>query len=117
VEVGEAVLALDLINTQLDLAERVLLALVQVSEGDLEDTALQGVVGVLHTLGAVDEGLADVANLKGGRSLDIVPVLAGEGIDTIIFLKGEDIACRRMRIVVLGWFVCWMMTAFAVVDR
>jgi hypothetical protein len=85
VEVGEAVLALDLINTQLDLAERVLLALVQVSEGDLEDTALQGIVGVLHTLGAVDEGLADVANLKGRRSLDIVPVLAGEGVDAIFF--------------------------------
>ena len=83
VEVGEAVLALDLINSQLDLAERVLLVLVQVSERDLEDTTLQGVVGVLHTLGAVDKGLADVANIEGGRSLDIIPVLAGEGVDTI----------------------------------
>ena len=80
-EVGEAVLALDLIDTQLDLAERVLLVLVQVSEGDLEDTALQGIVGVLHTLGAVDEGLANVANVEGGRSLDIIPVLAGEGVN------------------------------------
>jgi hypothetical protein len=85
VEVGEAVLALDLINTQLDLAEGVLLGLVQVSEGDLEDTALQGIVGVLHTLGAVDKSLANVANLESGRSLDIVPVLAGEGVNAIRF--------------------------------
>lgn len=59
VEVGQAVAALDLVDTEADLAERVLLILLQVSEGDLDDTALQGVVGVLETGGAVDEGLAD----------------------------------------------------------
>jgi len=84
VEVGEAVLALDLIDTQLDLAERVLLVLVQVSERDLEDTALQSIVGVLHTLGTVDKGLTDLTNVKGGRSLDVIPVLTGEGVDAIL---------------------------------
>ena len=84
VEVGEAVLALDLINTQLNLAERVLLVLVQVSERDLEDTALQSIVGVLHTLGTVDKGLTDLTNVKGGRSLDVIPVLTGEGVDAIL---------------------------------
>ena len=84
VEVGEAVLALDLIDSQLDLTERVLLVLVQVSERDLEDTALQGIVGVLQTLGAVDEGLTNLANIESGRSLDIIPVLAGEGVDAIV---------------------------------
>jgi len=103
VEVGEAVLALDLIDTQLDLAERVLLVLVQVSEGDLEDTALQRVVGVLHALGTVNEGLANLANVEGGRSLDIIPVLAGEGVndlllktllafrETLILSNGHDV--------------------------
>lgn len=58
-EVGEAVLALDLVDSQLDLAERVVLILLQVGQGDLDDTALQGVVGVLETGGPVDESLAD----------------------------------------------------------
>jgi hypothetical protein len=59
VEVGQAVLALDLIDAELDLAEGVVFIVLEVGEGDLEDTALQGVVGVLQTAGAVDEGLAD----------------------------------------------------------
>lgn len=93
VEVGEAVLALDLIDSQLDLTERVLLVLVQVSERDLEDTALQGIVGVLQTLGAVDEGLANLANVEGGRSLNVIPVLTGEGVNAIDMLKkGETIS-------------------------
>lgn len=58
-EVGQAVLALDLVDPELDLAERVLLILLQISEGDLDDAALQGIVGVLQTGSAVDEGLAD----------------------------------------------------------
>lgn len=90
VKVGKAVLALDLVNSQLDLAERILLVLVQVSEGDLEDATLQGVVSVLQTLGAVDEGLADLADIKGGGRLDVIPVLAGEGVDTIGLLYSED---------------------------
>lgn len=59
VEVGQAVLALNLVHTELDLAESVVLIVLQVREGDLEDTALQGVVCVLQTAGAVDKGLAD----------------------------------------------------------
>lgn len=46
-EVGEAVLALDLINAQLDLAEGLLFILVEVSEGELNDTTLEGVIGIL----------------------------------------------------------------------
>lgn len=59
VEVGKAVLALDLIHAELNLAEGVVLVVLKVSEGDLEDTALQGVVGVLQTAGTVDKSLAD----------------------------------------------------------
>ena len=59
VEVGQAVLALNLVDTELDLAEGVVLIVLEVGEGDLEDTALEGVVGVLQTAGAVDKSLAD----------------------------------------------------------
>lgn len=54
VEVGQAVLALNFIHTELDLAEGVVLVILQVSEGDLEDAALQRVIGVLQTAGTVD---------------------------------------------------------------
>ena len=45
-EVGQAVLALDLVNPQLNLAERLLLILVKVSQRDLNNTTLEGVVRV-----------------------------------------------------------------------
>lgn len=61
VEVGQAVLALDLVDTELDLAESVVLIVLEIGEGNLNDTALQGVVGVLQTAGAVDESLADTS--------------------------------------------------------
>lgn len=83
VEVGEAVAALDLINAKLDLAEREILGLVEVTKGDFNNTTLEGVVGVPHTLGTVDEGLADVTDLEKGGSLDVIPVLTGEGIDAM----------------------------------
>ena len=62
VEVGQAVLALDLVDAELDLAERVVLILLEIGERDLEYPSLEGVVGVLQTGGAVDEGLADTAD-------------------------------------------------------
>lgn len=71
VEVGQAVLALDLVDAELDLPERVILILLQVRQGNLEDTALQGLVSVLETGGAVDEGLADSA-----QSVSIVGIVS-----------------------------------------
>jgi hypothetical protein len=73
VEVGQAVLALDLVDAQLDLAEAVVLILLEVGEGSLEDAALEGVVGVLQTGGAVDEGLADTGQLLVRYSLIASP--------------------------------------------
>jgi hypothetical protein len=61
VEVGQAVLALDLVDAELDLAESVVLILLEIGERDLEYPALQSVVGVLETGGTVDEGLSDTA--------------------------------------------------------
>lgn len=99
-EVGEAVLALNLVDSELDVSERLLLVLVQVGERKLEDSTLEGVVGVLcrfegkagvssnparpkglkegrtKTLGSVDKGLANVSDLKHGGGLDVVPFCA-----------------------------------------
>lgn len=60
-EVGEAVLALNFVNSELDLAEGVVFVFLEVGEGDFEDAAFESVVGVLETGGAVHEGLADTA--------------------------------------------------------
>lgn len=59
VEVGETVLALDFVDAELHLAESVIFVVLEIGERDLEDTALQGVVGVLQTGGSVDEGFSN----------------------------------------------------------
>ena len=45
-EVGQAVLALNLVNPELDLAEGLLLILVEIGQGYLDNTTLQRVIGV-----------------------------------------------------------------------
>ena len=47
-EVGQAIPALDVVDAQLDLAERLFLILVQIAEGELDDTALKRIVCVLY---------------------------------------------------------------------
>ena len=59
VEVGQAVLPLNLIHPQLDLTESVVLILLQIGQRNLENTTLQSIVGVLQTSGAVDKGLSN----------------------------------------------------------
>lgn len=59
VEVGEAVLALDFIHAEFNLAEGMVLVVLQVSERNLEDSALQGVVRIPQAAGAVHQSLAD----------------------------------------------------------
>ena len=63
VEVGQAVLSLDLIHTELDFSERVVLILLEIRQRNLEDSALQCIVCVLETGGSVDESLADTAEI------------------------------------------------------
>ena len=46
-EVGEAVLALDFVNAELDFAEGMVFVLLEVGKGDFEDAAFEGIVGVL----------------------------------------------------------------------
>jgi hypothetical protein len=59
VEVGQAVLALHLIDSELHLAEGMVLIFLQIGERDFEDAAFEGVVGVLETSGPVHQSLAD----------------------------------------------------------
>lgn len=126
VEVGQAVLALDLVDAELDLAEGVVLIVLEVGEGDLEDTALEGVVGVLQTAGAVDQSLADtdnsvsqsiskispysiirvvciLAGLEGGRSLSkTISIASGENernrthLHRVLVLAGEGVDCALL---------------------
>lgn len=85
VEVGQASLALNLIDTKTELAESLILALgVQVTEGDIKNTTTKVIISVLQALSAVDEGLTEVTDGEAGGSLDVVPVLAGEGIDDLL---------------------------------
>jgi hypothetical protein len=57
VEVGKTILSLDLVDSQLDLSEGVILILLQIRQRNLKDSALQRVVCILQTSGAVDKGL------------------------------------------------------------
>lgn len=59
VEVGQAALALDLVDTELDLSERMVLILLEIRQRNLEDSALQRVVCVLETSSSVNESLSN----------------------------------------------------------
>lgn len=63
VEVGQAVFPLDLVHAELDFAECVVFVVLQVSEGDLEDPALQRVVRILQTTGPVDQSFSNTLRL------------------------------------------------------
>lgn len=70
-KVGETVLALDLVDSQLDLTERMVLVFLEVSKGDLKDPALESFVGVLETGGTVDESLSNTTNSQPLSALPI----------------------------------------------
>ena len=76
VESGQAVLALNLVDSEAHLSEGVVLVLLEIGQRDLDDTALQGIVGVLETGRSVHEGLANISNVEGVGGLDRVPVLS-----------------------------------------
>jgi len=84
VEVGQTVLALNLVDAELDLAESVVLILLEIGQRNLENSALQRIVCVLDTGGSVDESLSDISDLEGRGSLDLVPVLADEGVEGLL---------------------------------
>lgn len=59
VEVGQTVLALNLIHTELNLAESMVFIVLEVGERNLENSTLQRIIGVLETTGAVDQSLTN----------------------------------------------------------
>lgn len=58
-EVGETILALHLIHAELNLAEGMVLVILQISKRDLEDSPLQCIIGVLQTSSPIDECLSN----------------------------------------------------------
>jgi hypothetical protein len=59
VEVRQAVLSLNFVDTELDLSERVVLILLEISQRHLEDSALQSIICVLKTSSPVDKSLSN----------------------------------------------------------
>lgn len=68
VEVGQAVFPLNLVDTQLDLAEGVVFIVLKIGERDFENPAFKRVVGILQTSGAVYESLPHALKLISNLS-------------------------------------------------
>jgi hypothetical protein len=87
VEVGENIASLHVLSDELELAERSfgIVVVLQIGQRDLKHATFQTVRSDSCSLGSVDQGLADLASCEHGWSLDIIPVLAGEGIDDLLF--------------------------------
>lgn len=58
-EVGETVFPLDLVDTELDFAKSVILIVLQISEGRLENTASKGIIRILQTTGTINDRLSN----------------------------------------------------------
>jgi len=84
VEVGKAALSLDIIDAELELGPGLLLILVQVTKGNLNNTSLEVIRGNVGSDGLVDDSLANITVSEDGRGLDVVPFLAGEGVDNLL---------------------------------
>merc|ERR1719391_1594267 len=86
VEVGEAVLALNLLAHKLELSEGPLgvVLILQISKRDLVDAALETIGGDPCTSGPVHQSLANLADFEEGGRLDVIPVLPGEGVDNLL---------------------------------
>lgn len=84
VEVGVAIEALDLLNLELDLSPGNLVSVVvQLTEGDGEDTATEGIGGVLLTSGLVARGEGRNSHVEGGGNVNVVPLFLVESVNTI----------------------------------
>jgi len=86
VEVGQAVLALNIFADQLEFSERTLSIILglEVSQGNLVDTTLQALAGNLGSSSSVDQGLSNLADFEHGWGLDIIPFLSGEGVNDLL---------------------------------
>jgi len=87
VEVGEAVEALDFLNLELDLSPCVLVSVVvQLTEGDGEDTATEGVSGLLLSSGLVARGEGGDSHVEHGGNVNVVPLFLVESVNNLLVL-------------------------------
>ncbi len=79
---------LDLLDGELQLAEGCVLVgdLVEVSEAALVHAAHEAVRSLLHGLGLVADGLRELAGLEGRGGNDVVPLLAGQGLNDLLLV-------------------------------
>ncbi len=80
VEVGEAVVALDVLDAELDFTEGEFLVVLEVGEGYLDYAALEAVGGDLGTGGFGDNGFAKVLDFEHGWGLEFVPFFLEERV-------------------------------------
>ena len=50
---------MDLVDTELDFAKSVILIVLQISEGRLENTASKGIIRILQTTGTINDRLSN----------------------------------------------------------
>jgi len=85
-EISEDTVALDILGNELEFSERPLRIVValQISQGHFEYSTLQSFRRDFCSLGSVDQSLSHLSGLEDGRSLHIIPVLTGEGINDLL---------------------------------
>lgn len=84
VEVEETVVPLDVLDAELDLTVGHGLVVVEIGEGELDDTSLQTIGGDLGTLSLGDDGLSALLLGEDGGSDELVPLLLEEGVDGLL---------------------------------
>mmetsp|Transcript_10498 Transcript_10498/g.25684 ORF Transcript_10498/g.25684 Transcript_10498/m.25684 type:complete len:267 (+) Transcript_10498:131-931(+) len=84
VEVRQQVLALHVLALEQNLAERLVLILVEVRKGHLENAPLEPVGSDLGTLGAGHKSLADLLDGEHAGGFDVIPVLLREDVDGLL---------------------------------
>jgi len=84
VEVEETVVPLDVLDAELDLTVGHCLVVVEIGEGELDDTSLQSIGGNLGTLSLGDDGLSALLLGEDGWGDEFVPLLLEEGVDGLL---------------------------------
>jgi len=84
VEVGQAVLALDVVDTERNVDEGLVLGLLEIGEAGGNHTSLKAIGGDLLASCASDDGLTDLAVDKHVWGLQVIPVLLQERIGWLL---------------------------------
>ena len=84
VERGQAVASLHILNLQPELTECLVFILVQIGKRNLDDATTESVAGKLGTSRLVDDSEADIGLGENSGSLDIIPLLLGEGVSDLL---------------------------------